>query len=522
MKRKFGLPRFWLGVAVVLASAIFATQSAHAQTYNVLHSFSGGADGKTPYGLVRDQAGNLYGTTASGGASNSGTVFKLDASGTETVLYTFTGGADGKLPIGPLVLDPSGNLYGTTNDGGKPYACFLGYFGCGVVFKLDAAGEGTVLYTFTGGTDGGEPYSVGLVRDASGNLYGTTAAGGTSDEGTVFKLDTTGKETVLYSFGSGGVEPFAGLVRDASGNLYGTTTNGGSGFGVVFKLDTAGKETVLHKFTGGADGAVPYAGLVLDAAGNFYGTTTAGGASNFGTVFKLDTAGTETVLHSFTGGADGAVPYAGLVLDAAGNFYGTTTAGGASNFGTVFEIEMPPDFSLSASGLTPSTVSPGGSSTSAVNVTAASGFSGSVALTCSVTPSPALAPTCSIVPSSVMPGTAATLTVNTTGPSAAVVPFGPDSGLFYALCLPLIGLVATRVGRGSDQKSSTGKLTSAALTCMLFAGLIFQVACGGSSTSSGGGGGNKGTPAGAYTITVTGTDSTGSLVHTTPTTLTVQ
>ena len=504
-------------LAVMLAFAVFATLSAQAQTYDVLHNFTGGADGAIPQaslvldaagnlygttsaggtsnlgtifkldangtktvlhsfaggtdgatpqaGLTRDAAGNFYGTTTVGGGSNSGTVFKLDANGTETVLYTFMGGVDGKLPNGPLVLDASGNLYGTTNDGGKANACFFGYFGCGVVFKLDTAGRETVLYTFTGGIDGGEPYFAGLVRDAAGNLYGTTAAGGTSDNGTVFKLDTTGTETVLYSFGNEGAQPFAGLVRDASGNLYGTTNNGGSGFGVVFKLDTAGKEKVLHKFTGGADGAIPQASLVLDTAGNLYGTTTAGGVLNLGTVFKLDANGAETVLHSFTGGADGKSPYASLVLDPSGNLYGTTTGGGASNLGTVFKIAIIPDFSLSTSGLTPSTVSRGGSSTATVSTATISAFSGSVTLSCSVQPSPEMAPKCSISPGSITPGTPAILTVSTTGSSAAVVPFGRDSALFYALCLPLIGLVATRVGRASDQRCRPGKLTSAALAC---------------------------------------------------------
>jgi uncharacterized repeat protein (TIGR03803 family) len=371
-----------------------------------------------------------------------------------------------------LIRDAAGNLTGTTTGGGKPYACFYGYVGCGVVFKLDTAGTETVLYTFTGGVDGGNAYFAGLVRDGGGNLYGTTAAGGTTDNGVVFKLDTTSTETVIYNFGNGGVAPLAGLVLDATGNLYGTTTNGGSGFGTVFKLTVTGQQTVLHQFTGGTDGATPHATLVLDPAGNLYGTTSAGGTSNFGTVFEI------TAVTS--------------------------------------------DFSLSASGLTPSTISRGGSSTATVNTAMISAFSGPVTLSCSVQPLPAMAPKCSISPASITPGTPAILTVSTTGPSAAVVPFSRDYGLFYALCLPLIGLVATRVGLGSDQRRRTRKLTSAVLTCTLIAGLMFQVACGGGSTSTGRGSGNNGTPAGAYTITVKGTDTTGSLVHTTPMVLTVQ
>src|SRR5271165_6495671 len=177
--------------------------------------------------------------------------------------------------------------------------------------------NGTVLYSFAGGTDGAIPFA-GLVQDAQGNLYGTTTQGGgglgceTQGCGTVFKVDTTGNETVLYSFtgtGGDGGNPYAGLVRDTQGNLYGTTNQGGtSGDGTVFKVDTTGKETVLYNFTGPPDGALPYAGLVQDAQGNLYGTTGAGGASGRGTVFKVDTTGKETVLYSFNYDPDGALP----------------------------------------------------------------------------------------------------------------------------------------------------------------------------------------------------------------------
>jgi uncharacterized repeat protein (TIGR03803 family) len=249
-----------LALAVVLASAVFATQSAQAQTYNLLHSFTGGADGATPdAGLVLDAAGNLYGTTVAGGASNLGTVFKLDKTGKETLRYSFLGGADGATPYAGLILDGAGNLYGATEVGGASNS--------GTVFKLDTTGVETLLYSFTGGADGTP--DVGLVRDAAGNLYGTTFAGGAPSFGTVFKLDTTGTETVLYSFtgGADGGSPFGGLVRDAAGNLYGTTIEGGvdrapceadgyRGCGVVFKLDPTGTETVLYTFTGGRTGEI--------------------------------------------------------------------------------------------------------------------------------------------------------------------------------------------------------------------------------------------------------------------------
>jgi uncharacterized repeat protein (TIGR03803 family) len=334
----------------LLVAAVLATGSAQAQTYteSVLYSFKGGTDGANPgAGLVLDAQANLYGTTINGGASNLGTVFKLDTAGTETVLHSFTRIPDGANPQAALVRDAQGNLYGTTSLGGA--------LGRGTVFKVDTTGRETVLHNFTGEADGGFPVAAGLVQNAQGNLYGTTSAGGAYGSGTVFEVDATGRETVLYSFTwtrGDGAAPYAGLVLDAQGNLYGTTEAGGDlgcesgGCGTVFKLDATGRETVLHSFTGtGGDGANPYAGLVLDAQGNLYGTTDAGGdlaceSGGCGTVFKLDATGTETVLHSFAGtGGDGTFPQAGLVQDAQGNLYGTTNNGGASNYGTVFKLD---------------------------------------------------------------------------------------------------------------------------------------------------------------------------------------
>ncbi|MGB7438829.1 MAG: choice-of-anchor tandem repeat GloVer-containing protein [Candidatus Acidiferrum sp.] len=183
-----------------------------------------------------------------------------------------------------------------------------------------------------------------LIRDSGGDLYGTTNGGGTSGAGVVFKLDTSGNETVLYSFtgGSDGGYPLSGVISDSGGNLYGTTQGGGaSAAGVVFKLDTSGHETVLYSFTGGVDGGYPlWVTLARDSAGNVYGTTAGGGASGYGVVFKLDPLGNETVLHGFTGGDDGASPYAGVVLGPDGNLYGTTPFGGQTNAGVVFEIKQ--------------------------------------------------------------------------------------------------------------------------------------------------------------------------------------
>ena len=298
----------------------------------VLYSFSGGDDGNTPNGVIRDSAGNLYGTTTDGGASNAGVVFKVDSTDHETVLYSFTGGVDGGNPAGGVVRDSAGNLYGVTESGGN---------GGGVVFKVDPTGHETVLYGFTGGADGGAPNPV--ILDSAGNLYGTTTLGGASNAGVVFKVDTSDHETVLYSFtgGNDGGYSDAGVIRDSAGNLYGTTSGGGaSGAGVVFKVNPSGHETVLWSFTGGADGGTPEAGVIRDPAGNLYSTTAFGGTSDRGVVFKLDTSGNETVLHTFMRGVDGNQPdLAGVIRDEAGNLYGTTAFNGAGGQGTVYKLD---------------------------------------------------------------------------------------------------------------------------------------------------------------------------------------
>jgi len=369
---------------------------ARAQTYKekVIYSFAGGTDGESPVaGVVRDSSGNFYGTTNTGGADSAGTVFKLSKTGVETVLYTFTGGTDGYLPYAGVILDKSGILYGTTafggafnagtiyevntvtsqetvlhsfvagstTDGSLPYAgliedakgnlygttleggdisCEEGE-GCGVVFKFDAmTGKETVLYTFTGNPDGERP-EASLIRDAEGNLYGTTSAGGPADAGTVFEvIAATRTESVLYSFtgGNDGKRPVANLARDTAGNLYGTTYMGGSALsGTVFKVDTSNQETVLYNFTGGADGQYPFAGVIIDSQGNLYGTTIFGGTSSDGVAFELDTAGAETVLHTFYG-SNGQYPVAILLPDGKGDFYSTTELGGTHGMGTVFKL----------------------------------------------------------------------------------------------------------------------------------------------------------------------------------------
>ncbi len=285
----------------------------------------------------------------------------------ETVLYTFTGtGADGEFPEGNVIRDRAGDLYGTAFNGGDLSGCFGG--GCGVVFKVDRNGKQTILYRFTGGADGAYP-ATDLLRDEAGNLYGTTHAGGDLGGdascttffgfpgcGVVFRVDPTGKETVLYAFtgGADGLGPSSGLIQDEAGNLYGTTVAGGDqsgdcpglpflGCGVVFKLDATGEESILHTFTGGADGYGPYGDLLRDKRGDLYGAASNGGdvsgfcgdivlnATGFlgcGTVFELDRAGKFTVLHTFHGADGGPFPDGWLVQDNAGNLYGMSGNGG--------------------------------------------------------------------------------------------------------------------------------------------------------------------------------------------------
>lgn len=383
-----------LALAIVLAAAVVATRTADAQTFSVLYAFAGGVDGQWPQaGVIRDTAGNLYGTTYGGGTAGDGTVFMLDQTGKETVLHSFAGtpGADGATPFAGLVRDTAGNLYGTTYNGGL--------LGAGIVFMVDQTGKETVLHHFTGASGGGGPFYGSLIRDKKGNLYGTTFYGGLGvchnpnvpGCGTVFMLDTKSKETVLHNFnGADGGFPQAGLVkhgkslfgatpiggdgavgtvfmvnkktqaeaalysfsgpfahnmygsliRDKKGNLYGTTSQyGTAAMGSVFKVDTTGNGTVLYSFTGTAgDGRTPWGGLVQDSKGNLYGTTLRGGTFDFGTVYMLDPSGNETVLHSFAYSSDGALPQGDLVLDPAGNLYGTTSLGGPFDNGTVFKL----------------------------------------------------------------------------------------------------------------------------------------------------------------------------------------
>ena len=336
--------------------------SGGAWVETVLYNFKGGTeDGANPHAtLMADGAGNLYGTTASGGLTarkcktGCGTVFRLTpnaGSWEESVLYRFTGGADGAVPYAGVVMDSAGNLYGATNAGGASRA--------GVVFKLTPGPvwwHETVLHTFQGSPDGSSAYAT-PVLDADGNLYGTTNSGGRNNLGIVYllapQLDGSWTEHMLHTFAGGedGANPLAGLIFDRHGNLYGTTSYGGTAnCGIAFELmpDRAGgwSERLLHTFLGGTayDGENPN-GLVFGTDATLYGTTAGGGTDNPGTILKItyDSSGgwQETVLYNFTGGETGAFPFSSLVLDAFGNLYGTTLGGGPTGNttgGVVFQF----------------------------------------------------------------------------------------------------------------------------------------------------------------------------------------
>lgn len=396
---------FWLFLTVAPATS--------AQTFTVLYSFTGGADGSGPSeGLVLDSTGNLYGTTQNGGTgrcvqdfvSGCGTVFRVNNQGTETVLHSFQGGSDGEYPWGGLALDDHGYLFGTTVNGGTAGNGGLGF---GILFSLDESGTEHILHRFTGGKDGGypsatptldrtgrlygtsdlggdlscgdtqkgcgtlfqlsssagrvihrfsAPYPDGddpgygaVLIDGSGNLYGTTGNGGAADYGTVYKIDRNGEYSVLYSFTgkSDGCEPLGSLAMDENGTLYGAASDCGDfNKGILFKLARTGSFTVLYAFSGDADdGNGPFGGVTRDRSGNLYGTTLFGGDCGLelggcGTVFKFSPSGNMTILHSFNGESDGSSPWCNVILDAAGNLYGTTSMGGlgGNGAGTVWKL----------------------------------------------------------------------------------------------------------------------------------------------------------------------------------------
>jgi uncharacterized repeat protein (TIGR03803 family) len=376
----------------ILLSAIFycVATAVSAQTFTVLHKFEL-TDGQEPLStLVKDASGSLYGTTAFGGNSGSGVIFKVaptvSSRWSETVLHNFTGGSDGANPWSGLIADETGE-YGTASNGGSTANECDPYGGCGTIFSVNRKGNFSVVYSFLGGydtpPDGQHPLSR-LMRAATGNFFGTTESGGNPDLclasscGVAFEVDAGGTESVIYTFlGSApflgstnddGAFPEASLIEDKAGNLYGTTEAGGinnnscseSGCGVVFELSPNGSggwtESVIYRFTGELDGSSPQSSLILDSAGNLYGTAAFGGSTSCalgspicGVVFKLTKESNggweQSVLHSFVGD-DGAIPDAELVRDSAGNLYGTTANGGDMTCpysywgcGTVFKID---------------------------------------------------------------------------------------------------------------------------------------------------------------------------------------
>ena len=377
--------------APLLALAFTAMQTGRAQTYTVLYTFTGGPDGGTPMDTPILFNGNVYGTTEGGGAKAAGAVYELNfKSRHEVALHSFSG-ADGSGPIGGLVQGKNGNFYGAAYHGGG--------HNDGALFELTPAGQFTLLHSFAGPPTEGMGPAGTPVFDSLGDLFGTTYVGGASKGwGTVYEYTAAGVfetgqsfspdgalpraglffqagklygttcgcgylpyggtiyevgvQRALYTFSGGadGSQPLASLVGDGAGNLYGTTSAGGigsfgAGAGVIFKFNLSTSElTVLHTFSG-PDGAVPAAGLAWDAQGNLYGTTTLGGAHGYGNVFKLDSSGNLTSLHDFTGGADGASPYAGVLVDSKGNVWGAAAAGGSAaapgGYGVIFIISPP-------------------------------------------------------------------------------------------------------------------------------------------------------------------------------------
>jgi uncharacterized repeat protein (TIGR03803 family) len=371
-----------LTLTVLLALVLAIVPAAQAQTYTVLHNFTGGGDGANPEaGVTLDGAGNLYGTTYAGGAGY-GAVYQLKHKSGWPLnpLYKFHGG-DGSSPRARLIFGPNSILYGTTYQGGTGECNGIGgAIGCGVVFNLRPPATAprtaltpwteTVLTDFYVGGLGLLPGFGDLIFDQAGNIYGTTSYGysgqgcGGVGCGDIYELTPSGSGwtgSVLYDFsGSDGANPYNGVIFDQSGNLYGTTDRGGrfgNGYGTVFQLSSVSGESLIHSFSdgNGNDGAYPIAGVIFDSSfSNLYGASSDGGPGGGGVVFKLSLSGAFTPLYSFTGtegsgcptiiggeGGYGPGPWASLTMDAAGDLYGTTVCDGAYGYGNVFKLTPP-------------------------------------------------------------------------------------------------------------------------------------------------------------------------------------
>ena len=370
------LQRTVLPLATLCVLPMLAVAPAPAQTFSVIHAFTGARDGGNPLaGLTLDAAGNLYGTTYEGGGvigngcepSGCGTIFKMTNRGggwVLTPLYAFFGQTDGAGPLAPVVFGPDGVLYGSASNGGRG-DCIIGNFGgCGVVFTLQPPPTAchSVLcywsvnpnYQFLSYADGFEPIN-NIAFDQAGHIYGTTFYGGSGNCfgfgcGTVFQLTQTGPpwtKTTLYNFTgeSDGSFPTSGVVIDRFGVLYGAALgNGLENYGTIYELTPSGSGwtfSIIYTFHNGSDGAYPYGGLVMDAEGNLYGTTSEGGSGGGGTVFELSPSGggwSLSVISSLARGLNGGGPQGTLAFDSAGNLYDTTYGEGTHQCGNVFKL----------------------------------------------------------------------------------------------------------------------------------------------------------------------------------------
>ncbi|HLV81813.1 MAG TPA: choice-of-anchor tandem repeat GloVer-containing protein [Chthonomonadaceae bacterium] len=335
-------------------------QLTPAGAVSVLHSFNlnNTRDGAFPHTgpLTLALDGNFYDTAHLGGADGHGVVYRITTSKKFTDLYSFTGGNDGGDPRGGLVLGLDGNLYGVANTGGA--------YGKGAVYKIDTSGNETVLYSFTGGSDGANPYESTLILGSDGNFYGVTFNGGFAGDGTVFQITPSGTLTTIYAFtgGADGAHPMGQLCQGTDGAFYGATNIGGAnGGGVIYKVTAAGAFTPLHSFTGGADGAYPFSGVIQASDGNFYGVAQFGGAHGDGTIYQITPSGTFTTLYSFSSFSDGNDPSVPPVQATDGNLYGVTVVGGQANIGTIYRLNAGlPVLAISA--LSPTSVLAGGPS----------------------------------------------------------------------------------------------------------------------------------------------------------------
>lgn len=335
-------------VFVLLPTFCLTPTISTAQTFRTLVAFQGanGANpGFTP--LVQGEDGSLSDVTRAGGTGDDGTLFKMTARGKLRTIYSFICCSEGMSPTGGLLLDTDGIYFGTTQSGGNNDTCQI-HGGCGTVFSIRKDGALTTLHTFNGAGDGALPVGV-LLQAVDGNIYGTTPNGGdlTCNPpygcGTVFKMTPSGEFTAIHIFrGPDGESPYGGLIQASDGNFYGTTNGGGpERYGTVFRINTAGTLTTVYGFTGGSDGGQPYAALLQASDGNLYGTT----RNNAATIFQLTLSGELTTLHTFFY-PSGDTPDSALIQATDGNLYGTAYSGGTENYGVIYSVSLSGTFTI--------------------------------------------------------------------------------------------------------------------------------------------------------------------------------